>query len=70
MGRGMVILLTNVDGKPISTTLQDVIYIPKATDCLLAIGRIDAKGGVANFSNGKVTISQLDGQVRIEGKLI
>ena len=38
MGRGMVILLTNVDGKLISTTLQDVIYVPKATNCLLAIG--------------------------------
>ena len=61
MGRGTVSLLTSVDGKPIHTTLQDVLYIPKATNCLLAIGRIDTKGGMAKFSNGKVTISQTDG---------
>ena len=70
MGRGTVSLLTSVDGKPIHTTLQDVLYVPKVTNCLLAIGRIDTKGGMAKFSNGKVTISQTDRRTRMEGKLI
>ena len=53
MGRGTVILITNIDKKQILTTLQEVLYVPKATNCLLAIGRIDTKGGAVKFSNGK-----------------
>ena len=44
MGKGTVILKAQVEGKSILTTLHDVIYVPKATNCLLAIRRIDSKG--------------------------
>ena len=70
MGRGTVNLETNIDGRSISTTLHDMLYVPKAINCLLAVGRIETKGGIINFSNGKVTIRQPDGWVRIKGKLI
>ena len=36
-GRGTVILMSTVDRQPIHTMLQDVLYIPKALNCLLAI---------------------------------
>ena len=70
MGQGMITLEMNIDGRQIATTLHDVLYVPKATNCLLAVGRINAKGGIIKFSNGNVTISQPDGQIRIQGKLI
>ena len=70
VGGGTVVLITNSDGKQTSTTLQEVLYVLKATNCLLAIGRINARGGLANFSNGKVEIRQPNGRVRIRGKLI
>ena len=70
MGKGTVILKAQVEGKSILTTLHDMIYVPKATNCLLAIRRIDSKGGLTNFSDKKVTIQQPDGQVRIVRKLI
>ena len=57
-GRGTVILTSTVDGQSIHTTLQDILYVPKTLNCLLAVGRIDAKGGIMNFADGKVNIKQ------------
>ena len=70
MGRGTVNLETNIDRRSISTTLHDMLYVPKAINCLLVVGRIDTKGGIINFLNGKVTIRQPDRRVRIKGKLV
>ena len=69
-GRGTVTLMSTVDGQQIHTTLQDVLYVPKALNCLLAVGKIDAKGGIMNFADGNVNVKQPNGHTRITGKLI
>ena len=68
-GRGTVTLMSTVDGQQIHTTLQDILYVPKALDCLLAVGKIDVKGGITNFTDGKVNVKQPNGHTRITGKL-
>ena len=55
-GKGTVILNLIIDGKSIPVTLKDVIYSPTLHNCLLLIQCINATGGLASFTKGKVSI--------------
>lgn len=70
LGQGTVILNSNVDGKVIPLTLQDVIYAPGAGNCLLSGSQIDLASGHLSYGNQRVTIYDPAGKINGQGKLV
>ncbi|KAJ2925473.1 hypothetical protein H1R20_g11620, partial [Candolleomyces eurysporus] len=55
-GRGTVTVNFAVDGKTMQHTLQNVLHVPEAPNCLLSIPRLDESGGWAEMKGGKCTL--------------
>ena len=50
-GRGTIKIKFEFDGKQFIHLLRDVLYVPKAPNCLLSIGQIDDGGGSIDFQD-------------------
>ncbi|KAJ2913904.1 hypothetical protein MD484_g6523, partial [Candolleomyces efflorescens] len=55
-GRGTITVNFAVDGKTMQHTLQNVLHVPEAPNCLLSIPRLDESGGWAEMKGGKCTL--------------
>ena len=55
-GRGNVMLQSLIKGEKHTIILEDVCYVPKATNSLLSIGLFDESGGLAIIQGGKMEL--------------
>ena len=55
-GQGTITLSSRVNNQIIKVHLMDMLYVPKARENIISLGRIDSIGGRAICGNGKIQI--------------
>ncbi|KAG2121275.1 hypothetical protein DEU56DRAFT_746773, partial [Suillus clintonianus] len=68
-GRGTVELVSTVNKQQVTCKLKNVLYVPRASNNLLSIMRLDREGGHAIMGNGVVTLKVRGGCTIAKGKL-
>jgi len=70
LGKGTVTLVFTVNGQKIKHQLQDVLHLPGASNCLLAISRFDSRGGKVEFNGSHCTLKDSQGKTVGTGKQV
>lgn len=68
-GRGTVELVSIINKQQITCKLKNVLYVPRASNNLVSITRLDREGGHAIMGKGKATLKVRGGRTIAEGKL-
>ena len=69
VGQGTVELVNNIGNKSVHFKLKDVLYVPRATNNLVSLSRLDKEGGHAKLGDGKMTLISKDGYQFAEAAL-